>query len=94
MLFTFIFLGAHWSASAQVYVHVRPIAPVVVQTTRPGPTHVWIGEEWDENGTGYRYSGGHWAVPPHPGDTYRQGHWNHDSHGDHWERGGWGGKKK
>lgn len=95
MLFSIIFFGAFWSASAQVYIKVRPVAPVVVQTARPGPTHVWIGEEWNEDGHGgYRYGGGHWEAPPHPGDRWNAGHWNHDrDHGDNWVRGSWSGKR-
>ena len=95
MLFSVIFFGTYWCASAQVYVTVRPLAPVVVQTARPGPYHVWVGEEWNEDGRGYKYSGGHWAAPPHEGDKWNQGHWNHDEHhGDNWVRGSWEGKKR
>jgi hypothetical protein len=96
MLFSVIFFGAYWSASAQVYIKVRPIVPVVVQTERPGPAHVWIGEEWNEDGHGgYRYGGGHWEAPPHPGDRWNQGHWNHDrDHGDNWVRGSWGRERR
>jgi hypothetical protein len=95
MMLSVILFGAYWSASAQVYVQIRPVAPVVIQTVRPGPAHVWIDEEWVEDGHGYRYSGGHWAAPPHPGDRYNQGHWNHhEGHGDSWVRGSWEGKKR
>jgi len=96
MLFSVIFFGVSWAASAQVYVKVRPIPPVVVQTPRPGPMHVWVGEEWNEDGHGgYRYGGGHWDAPPHPGDRWNNGHWNHDKdHGDNWVRGRWEGGKK
>ena len=96
MLFSLIFFGACFSASAQIYVTVRPVSPTIVMTTRPSPTHVWIGEEWNENGGSYRYSGGHWDNPPHAGDRWNQGHWDHDKdHGDHWTRGSWqGGERK
>ena len=93
-MFTFLILGARWSASAQVYVQIRPVAPVVIQTARPSPLHIWIGEEWEEDGHGYKYVGGHWATAPNRGDSYHQGHWNHDNHGDHWEHGEWVGKKR
>jgi hypothetical protein len=96
-LLAVISFGTYWSASAQVYVQIRPVAPVIVQPTRPSAAHVWIGEEWNEEGRGYKYSGGHWATPPHPGDSWNQGHWNHGEHGDNWVRGGWGhggGRKK
>ena len=54
MLLAAIAFGASHSASAQVYVNVRPVAPVIVQTPRPGPAHVWIGDEWREEGHGYK----------------------------------------
>lgn len=95
MLFSAIFFGTYWSATAQIYVQIRPVAPVIVQTVRPSPAHIWISEEWDENGHEYKYSGGHWATPPHPGDRWNQGHWNHDEHHGHsWVHGGWEGKKR
>ena len=95
MLFSAIFFGAYWSASAQIYVNVRPVVPTIVVTARPSPTHVWIGEEWREEGGHYKYSGGHWDAPPHPGDRYNQGHWDHDKdHGDHWTGGSWKGAEK
>ena len=50
MLLSIIFFGTYYSASAQIYIKVRPVALVVVQTARPGPTHVWIGEERNEDG--------------------------------------------
>ena len=40
-------------ASAQIYVHVRPIAPIVVRTEQPSPRHVWVGEDWRENNGHY-----------------------------------------
>jgi hypothetical protein len=93
-LFSVIFFGGYWCASAQVYVTIRPVAPVIVQTERPSPAHIWIGEEWNEEGHGYKYGGGHWAAPPHPGDRWNQGHWNHDKRGDNWVRGSWSGGKR
>ena len=95
MLFSALFFCACWSASAQIYVQIRPVSPVVVQTVRPSPAHVWIGEEWSEDGHGYKYAGGHWDTPPHPGDRWHEGHWNHHKdHGDNWVRGSWGPGKK
>src|ERR1019366_10576931 len=95
MLFSIILFGVYLPASAQIYVTVRPIAPVIVMTTRPSPTHVWIGEEWVENGGSYRYSGGHWDAPPHAGDRWNEGHGNHDKdHGHQWVHGSWKGSEK
>ena len=94
-LLSAIFFGTYWSATAQVYVTIRPVAPVIVQTVRPSPAHIWVGEEWNENGREYRYTGGHWATPPHHGDTWHEGHWNHDEHHGHsWVSGRWEVKKR
>ncbi len=90
LLFSVILFGVSLSASAQIYVKVRPVMPIVVQTERPSAAHVWIGEEWNEEGGNYRYSGGYWGNPPHPGERWYPGHWNHHrTHGDQWIRGGW-----
>jgi hypothetical protein len=90
LLFSFLVAGASLSASAQIYVKIRPVMPVVVQTERPGPAHVWIGEEWREDGGNYTYAGGYWGAPPQAGYRWYPGHWNHHRrHGDQWVRGGW-----
>ena len=89
MLIAAVAVGASQATSAQIYVNVRPVAPVVVQTPRPGPAHVWIGEEWREEGHVYKYEGGHWAVPPHPGARWVPGHWAHERRGEFWIRGHW-----
>jgi len=95
MLFTIIFFSASFSASAQIYVKVRPVIPIVVRTERPSPVHVWIDEEWVEEGGNYRYSGGHWEAPPRPGERWYPGHWNHHrQYGHQWIHGRWGGKEK
>jgi hypothetical protein len=94
LLFCVILFGASLSASAQIYVKVRPVVPVVVMPERPSPAHFWIGEEWNEEGGHYRYSGGYWGTPPHPGDRWNPGHWNHHAqHGDWWVRGSWKGRR-
>jgi hypothetical protein len=90
MLSLIIFAGVSLSASSQIYVKIRPAAPVIVQSERPSSSHVWIGEEWNEEGGQYVYVGGHWATPPHPGNRYYKGHWNHSRrHGEQWIHGGW-----
>ena len=79
-----------FTASSQVYVKVRPVAPVIVRSAAPSPAHVWIGEEWEVRGGRYVYVGGHWAAPPHPGWVWVPGHWRHSAHrGDIWMRGHW-----
>ncbi len=42
-----------YSASAQIYVHVRPVARVVVRTEPPSPRHVWVNEDWRERNGRY-----------------------------------------
>jgi len=78
-----------FSASAQIYVHVRPIGPVVVRTEAPSPRHVWVNEDWQERNGQYEWAGGRWAEPPHPGYRYQAGRWNHSKQGDKWQAGRW-----
>ena len=89
-LFFIILFGVSFSVSAQIYVKVRPNAPAYVQTERPSAAHVWIGEEWNEEGGTYVHRGYHWATPPQPGYRWTQGHWNHDRrYGHQWVHGSW-----
>jgi hypothetical protein len=93
LLFSVILFCVSLSGSAQIYVKIRPVLPVVVRTERPSAAHVWIGEEWNESGGTYAYAGGYWGSPPHPGDWWSPGHWNHHrEYGDRWIRGGWRGR--
>jgi hypothetical protein len=87
-----VLLGASSVASAQIYVKIRPVVPVVVRTERPSPQHVWVDEDWQEGDGGYRYSGGHWAKPPQDNEEWHQGHWSHRDRGDRWIQGHWGRK--
>src|SRR5579863_1486697 len=41
------------SASAQLYVTVRPVWHPVVRPVAPSPRHVWIDEEWEARGGTY-----------------------------------------
>lgn len=89
LLFVVVFVVSEY-ASAQVYVRIRPVAPVVVRTAQPSHDHVWIDEEWEPNGGEYRYTGGHWALPPHPGYHWKRGHWRHHGNdGERWVGGSW-----
>jgi hypothetical protein len=90
LIFSVILFAISSAASAQVYVKVRPTAPVVVRTARPSSAHIWIGEEWEPNGSSYRYKGGYWATPPHPGYYWRAGYWRRHNHdGEGWVPGAW-----
>jgi hypothetical protein len=84
-----IVLAGSFSASAQIYVTVRPPVPVVVRPVAPSPAHIWIDEEWEERGGRYAYVGGHWAAPPHPGWIWIPGHWKREPRGEWWVKGHW-----
>ena len=77
------------SASAQVYVQIRPVVPVVIRTEQPSRNYVWIDEEWENRGGTYVYVGGHWAPPPRQGYVRRSGHWKHNRRGNVWIQGTW-----
>ena len=77
------------SASAQIYVKIRPVFPIIVRTEQPSREHVWIDEDWEYRGGSYVYTGGHWAPPPHRGYVRRSGHWKHNKRGNAWIRGTW-----
>lgn len=77
------------SASAQIYVSVRPAWHPVARTVAPSPRHVWIDEEWESRGGHYVAVGGHWAEPPHPGWVWVPGHWMHERRGEYWRPGHW-----
>ncbi len=66
-ILSLIVLAVSFTASAQVYVTVRPPVPRIVRPPAPSPAHVWIDEEWAGNGGAYAYAGGRWVIPPHPG---------------------------
>jgi len=86
-----ILVSISFSVSAQVYVRVRPVVPVMERPPRPSPVHVWINEEWEPNANGHEYSyRGHWETPPHPGYIRRPGHWRrHGRDGQEWVPGSW-----
>ena len=89
-LFVIILVAAgSFSASAQVYVSVRPSWHAVARPAAPSRNHVWIDEEWENRGGHYVATGGHWALPPHPGWIYAGGHWAHERRGDYWVAGHW-----
>ncbi len=84
-----ILFTASFSASAQIYVKIRPTFKVVPHPPRPTVTHVWVNEEWQPDGQSYRYSGGHWEAPPHRGYYRTQGHWQQTRRGEVWIPGNW-----
>ncbi|HZE83196.1 MAG TPA: hypothetical protein VE035_02760, partial [Puia sp.] len=56
-LFFALVMAMSFAASAQIYVNVRPVAPVIVRTERPSPRHVWVGEEWEVRNGAYVHTG-------------------------------------
>ena len=90
VLFTALIMAVSFSASAQIFVKIRPTHTVVVRTAPPSPAHVWIDEEWAPRGNTYVYTGGYWAVPPHPGYFWVPGRWvRHGYDGERWVPGRW-----
>ncbi|MFZ4059042.1 MAG: hypothetical protein ACOYKE_12940 [Ferruginibacter sp.] len=83
---------ATFSASAQIYVQVRPIFPVVVRPSQPSPVYVWVNEEWVPSGNGYIYTGGHWEAPARRGYYRTQGYWIKNKQGQKWVPGKWQGR--
>jgi hypothetical protein len=89
LLFAVLF-SICFSASAQIYVKIRPPVPVIVRPPQPSRGQIWINEEWEPNNGNYRYSGGHWQVPPQRGNVWVPGHWKRNNHkGNLWVPGKW-----
>jgi hypothetical protein len=81
---------ASFSLNAQVVVKVRPAsAAVVVRPTCPSPKHVWVGGNYSWRGNQYVYTNGYWALPPHHGSRWIDGHWKHRRGGWVWVPGHW-----
>ena len=78
-----------FSASAQIYIKVRPPRPAYVRVAAPSPRHVWIDEDWHGNNGNYEWRGGRWEAPPQPGYRYSKGYWRHTSQGHRWHEGRW-----
>ena len=84
-----VFFTVSFSAAAQIYVQIRPTFPVIVRPPQPSRVHVWVNEEWEPSGNAYRYSGGHWEAPAHPGYYRRPGFGQRCKHGQMWVQGNW-----
>ena len=77
------------SASAQIYVNVRPARPHYVRVAAPSPRHIWVDEEWTSRGGHYEWAGGHWVERPYEGAVWVPGHWRRRPHGWVWIGGHW-----
>ncbi|MFT3822418.1 MAG: hypothetical protein QM731_00810 [Chitinophagaceae bacterium] len=87
-MLSFLVAGLSFASSAQVYVKVRPSAPVVVRPVAPSPRHVWIDGGWTVRGGRYVWTEGYWATPRH-GRHYVPGRWDHRRGGWVWVGGYW-----
>jgi len=88
-VFTAIIMALSFSANAQIYVKIRPKAPVMERPAPPRKNQVWVGEEWTVRNGKYEYSGGRW-VAPRRGYTWVAGHWQrHGRDGERWVAGYW-----
>ena len=84
-----IFFTVSFSATAQIYVKIRPTIQITPRLAQPSPSHVWIDEDWEQNDGTYRYSGGRWVVPPRSGYYRKPGHWQKTRRGNRWIQGRW-----
>ena len=85
-----IIMSVGFTASAQIYVKIRPKVPVVVRPEPPARDRVWINEEWRVNNGHYEYAGGRWEAPPRRGAKWVPGHWKkHGRYGERWVPGRW-----
>jgi len=93
MLIMAVSLFTALKSNAQIVVRIRPARPrevVVVRPPAPSPRHVWVAEEWNNEGGHYVYHAGYWALPPHPRAIWVAGHWANRPRGyvliaGHWE---------
>ena len=80
------------TVKAQVFVKIRPVAPVVlvVKPACPSPQHVWIDGHWKWNKkmSQYVWVEGYWIVAK-PGKVWIGGHWIEGPHGHKWVEGYW-----
>ena len=77
------------SASAQIYVKIRPERPHYERVVAPSPRHVWVDEDWEMRGGKYVFVGGRWAEPPRPRAAWIPGHWRQRPRGWVWVPGHW-----
>ena len=87
-LFALVFTLS-FTAHAQVYVTVRPNAPVFARPVAPSAKHIWIDGEWVWRGGRYEYANGYWVVPSRFGAVWVPGHWKQSRRGWFWKPGHW-----
>lgn len=75
-----------FSASAQIYVRVKPVIPrnaIVVSNGRAQHGHVWINGHWVVQGNSYVWRDGYYTKNRH-GYRYVPGHWKNTKRGWVW----------
>jgi len=83
-------LAVSFASSAQFFITVRPVAPVVrIRPACPGPRHVWVAGEYAWRGGRYEYIDGYWAEPPLRHTRWVEGRWKHRRGGWFWVPGHW-----
>ena len=81
-------LSSSSSSAQNIYVKIRPVAPVIIRPAAPRPTTIWIEPEWVWRGGKYVYVNGYWAEP-RLGYRYMPGYWQRTRRGDIWVIGRW-----
>jgi hypothetical protein len=91
ILVLILFVGAFsLSASAQIYIKVRPPEPPRHdRPIAPSPHHVWIDGEYVYHRDHYDYVDGYWTLPK-PHQVWVPGHWQNRRDGfQAWIPGHW-----
>jgi len=80
-------------ATAQFFVRIRPVAPVVVGVIppAPGPHYVWVKGHWrwNKHRNEYVWVEGHW-IQARRGHVWVEGYWEDvEGRGSRWIPGHW-----
>ena len=89
-LVTTCLLGSTAFASSEVYVRIRPPAPIVEVRHAP-PHHGYVWREGYHHWDGHRYVWirGRWVRPPYAHAVWTSGRWAPAHRGWHWVPGHW-----
>jgi hypothetical protein len=78
-----------YTTAAQIIVTAKPIRPAYSKRPAPGPTHVWVADDWIAKDTAYVWNGDRWAEPPERNAVWVPGKWKHTHEGWRWTPGKW-----
>jgi len=93
VLMTVVSLFAATKSRAQLSIRVQLNRPPQYEANerdhphRPSPNHIWVHEEWVQQGNQYVYQPGYWALPPKI--DWNPGHWVQQNGGNVWVPGHW-----